>query len=87
MAGMPRRDFNNVLALTGDYPTVGFCGLSGPVFDLTLWAHYLLRTMNEGLGVDRPERQKEILPKTELFHRRGRLAFQAARAGADTPIL
>ena len=44
--------FQNILALTGDYPTAGFRGLPEPVFDLdSVGLIALLRAMNEGLEV------------------------------------
>ena len=50
--------FDNILALTGDYPTGGFRGLPEPVFDLdSVGLIALLRAMNEGPGSARPRRQ------------------------------
>lgn len=44
--------FNNILAITGDYPVTGFRGHSKPVFDLdSIGLLTLLSEMNQGLGV------------------------------------
>ena len=44
--------FQNILAITGDYPTGGFGGRAEPVFDFDSVALItLLRSMNEGLNV------------------------------------
>ena len=44
--------FDNVLALTGDYPTGGFSGTARPVFDLdSLGLIHLMRSMKEGLTI------------------------------------
>ena len=44
--------FDNVLALTGDYPSGGFGGTARPVFDLdSLGLIQLMRSMNEGLTI------------------------------------
>jgi methylenetetrahydrofolate reductase (NADPH) len=60
--------FQNILALTGDYPTAGFRGLPNPVFDLDSGALIaLLRAMNEGLEVSGRGGKKEVLPKTDFF--------------------
>jgi methylenetetrahydrofolate reductase (NADPH) len=60
--------FNNVLAITGDYPTGGFGGLAEPVFDLDSVALItMLRAMNEGLQVPGRTGKLETLPKTDFF--------------------
>src|SRR6202167_5551503 len=42
--------FNNILAMTGDYPVAGNDGLAKPVFDIdSIGLISLLRTMNQGL--------------------------------------
>ena len=65
---MPRKDFHNILALTGDYPTAGFRGLPEPVFDLdSVGLIALLRAMNEGLEVPGRGGKQETLPKTDFF--------------------
>jgi len=60
--------FDNLLALTGDYPTAGFGGVAAPVFDLdSVGLVRLLRSMNEGLEI--PARQGGVhkLPSTHFF--------------------
>lgn len=43
--------FNNILAMTGDYPVTGNDGLARPVFDIdSIGLISLLRKMNQGLG-------------------------------------
>lgn len=43
--------FNNILAMTGDYPVAGNGGLAKPVFDIdSVGLISLLHTMNQGLG-------------------------------------
>jgi len=60
--------FDNILALTGDYPTAGFHGPALPVFDLdSVSLVSMLRTMNGGLPVTRPNGKTERLPKTNFF--------------------
>ena len=60
--------FDNILAITGDYPTAGFEGLSSPVFDLeSVGLVSLLRSMNEGLRVQGRRGTMEVLPKTNFF--------------------
>jgi methylenetetrahydrofolate reductase (NADPH) len=60
--------FDNILALTGDYPTAGFRGLAQPVFDLdSVSLISLLNTMNGGLEVTKPNGKTERLPKAN-FH-------------------
>ncbi len=60
--------FENILAITGDYPTGGFGGLAGPVFDLdSVSLITLLKSMNEGLNVLGRGGKPETLPKTNFF--------------------
>ena len=60
--------FSNLLALTGDYPTGGFGGPAGPVFDLeSVGLIALLRAMNDGLKVVGRRGNLETLPKTDFF--------------------
>jgi len=60
--------FQNILALTGDYPTTGFRGLPNPVFDLDSGGLIaLLRAMNNGLEVPGRDGKKPTLPKTDFF--------------------
>jgi methylenetetrahydrofolate reductase (NADPH) len=60
--------FENVLALTGDYPAAGYGGLARPVFDLdSVSLIAMLKAMNDGLEVKRPNGKIEHLPKTNFF--------------------
>jgi len=60
--------FDNLLAITGDYPTAGFGGVAEPVFDLdSLGLITLLRSMNEGLQIPGSKGSIEPLPKTNFF--------------------
>lgn len=60
--------FDNILALTGDYPVAGFKGPALPVFDLdSVSLIAMLKTMNEGMEVTRPNGKTERLPKTNFF--------------------
>ena len=60
--------FDNILALTGDYPAAGFRGQAQPVFDLdSVSLVAMLQAMNEGLEVTRPNGKSERLPRTDFF--------------------
>ncbi len=60
--------FNNILALTGDYPMAGYHGAARPVFDLDSTSLvYLLAQMNKGLQVPGRKGDVETLPPTEFF--------------------
>ena len=60
--------FDNILALTGDYPAAGYQGRALPVFDLdSVSLVSMLRSMNEGLEVTRPNGKTDRLPKTNFF--------------------
>ncbi|MGD0899279.1 MAG: methylenetetrahydrofolate reductase C-terminal domain-containing protein [Thermoguttaceae bacterium] len=60
--------FENVLAMTGDYPTTGFGGTAGGVFDLdSVGLISLLAAMNAGLRVPGRRGDLETLPKTDFF--------------------
>ena len=60
--------FDNILALTGDYPTAGFNGLAQPVFDLdSVSLISMLSTMNLGIEVTKPNGKIDKLPKTNFF--------------------
>lgn len=60
--------FENILALTGDYPVAGFGGVARPVFDLdSVSLIALLKAMNDGLEVTRPNGKTERLAKTNFF--------------------
>ncbi|MCR4414314.1 MAG: methylenetetrahydrofolate reductase C-terminal domain-containing protein [Thermoguttaceae bacterium] len=60
--------FENLLAITGDYPTTGFGGTADPVFDLdSIGLIALLRSMNQGLRVPSRRGGTETLPKTHFY--------------------
>jgi len=60
--------FNNVLAMTGDYPTAGFSGTASPVFDLdSVGLIAMLRAMNQGLQARDPRGRMVTLPRTNFF--------------------
>ena len=60
--------FDNLLAITGDYPTAGYGGLADPVFDLdSVGLVSLLRSMNEGLKVPGRKGAVETLSRTNFF--------------------
>ena len=60
--------FDNLLAITGDYPTTGFGGTADPVFDLdSVGLIALLRSMNEGLKIPGRRGAIETLPSTNFF--------------------
>jgi methylenetetrahydrofolate reductase (NADPH) len=60
--------FDNILALTGDYPVTGYGGLARPVFDLdSVSLIAMLKAMNEGLEVQRPTGKVERMTKTNFF--------------------
>lgn len=60
--------FENILAITGDYPTTGFGGVAEPVFDLdSVGLISLLRSMNNGLKIPSRRGGTETLPKTNFF--------------------
>jgi len=58
--------FQNVLALSGDYPVTGYKGLAAPVFDIdSVGLISLLAQMNEGLPDEK--RPGERLARTDFF--------------------
>jgi methylenetetrahydrofolate reductase (NADPH) len=58
----------NLLAITGDYPTTGVGGLADPVFDLdSVGLITMLHLMNEGLRIPGRKGAVETLPKTDFF--------------------
>lgn len=66
--GYASEGFENVLAVTGDYPTGGYGGTADPVFDLDSVALIsLLHSMNEGLRVPGRRGTPETLPKTNFY--------------------
>ncbi len=61
--------FNNILVLTGDYPAAaGFQGQALPVFDLdSVGLITMLKAMNDGLEIPRPNGKTDHLPQTDFF--------------------
>jgi methylenetetrahydrofolate reductase (NADPH) len=60
--------FNNILAMTGDYPRSGFGGQATPVFDLdSVGLVAMLHAMNEGLQVPGRKGEMTTLPQTKFF--------------------
>lgn len=58
----------NILALTGDYSTVGHRGSPKPVFDLdSVGLISLLTAMNNGLPIPGRRGKTEFLPKTDFY--------------------
>lgn len=56
--------FENILALTGDYPANGFHGLARPVFDLdSVSLIAMLQAMNGGLEVAKPNGKTDRSPR------------------------
>jgi len=59
---------NNILAITGDYPTTGYGGLADPVFDLdSIGLIAMLASMNRGMKVPGRGGKIETLPPTDFF--------------------
>jgi len=59
--------FNNILALSGDYPTDGYQGQASPVFDTdSVGLLKMFSDMNKGLQVG-AGRRAQILEKTDFF--------------------
>src|SRR3984885_4592607 len=59
--------FNNILAMTGDYPVSGNEGLARPVFDIdSIGLISLLRKMNQGLDTAKAGGTAERLEKTKF---------------------
>ena len=59
--------FQNILALSGDYPTAGYSGVSKPVFDIdSIGLLTLLNEMNHGLGVPTLRNGGGLAPKSLL---------------------
>ncbi len=61
--------FNNILTLSGDYPTGGYQGDSAPVFDIdSVGLLEMLNEMNRGMQVEGPKRGSvELLDRTNFF--------------------
>ena len=58
-----RADVRNLLVMTGDYPTGGFCGRSAPVFDLDpVHTLELVSEMNKGLAYPGPKGELRLQP-------------------------
>ena len=65
---MASKGFNNILALSGDYPIDGYEGLAGGVFDIdSVGLLKMLSDMNEGLQVGGNGRSTEVLERTKFF--------------------
>jgi methylenetetrahydrofolate reductase (NADPH) len=66
---LAREGVNNLLVVTGDYPTGGFEGNAAGVFDLdSVQAIKYLKAMNAGLEVDGPKKGTTArLAKTDFF--------------------
>ena len=78
--------FDNVLALSGDYPVTGHKGLAAPVFDIdSVGLLSLFSDLNEGIR-GRAEAGHAARPD-ELLPRLRRHEPQAARARGDAPVL
>ena len=59
--------FNNILAMTGDYPVAGNDGLARPVFDIdSIGLITLLNKMNKGLGAEAANGKRQQLEKTQF---------------------
>jgi methylenetetrahydrofolate reductase (NADPH) len=59
--------FNNILAMTGDYPVAGNDGLARPVFDIdSIGLISLLQNMNQGLGAAAANGKRQQLEKTQF---------------------
>ena len=78
--------FDNVLALSGDYPVTGHRGLAAPVFDIdSVGLLSLFSEMNEGLP---DERRHGVAARPHgLLPRLRRHEPQAARARGDAAVL
>ena len=60
--------FENIFAITGDYPTGGFAGRAAPVFDFdSVGLITLLHSMNGGLSVPDRNGKPETLPTTNFY--------------------
>ncbi len=58
--------FDNILAITGDYPAEGISGVAKPVFDLdSISLLYLLNKLNNGLTLN--NKRKTTLDKTDFY--------------------
>jgi len=66
---LARVGIENLLVVSGDYPTSGYKGMAKPIFDMdSVQVIHYLEDMNEGLEI--PGRKKktfEKLPKTDFF--------------------
>ena len=79
--------FNNILAMTGDYPVAGNDGLARPVFDIdSIGLISLLNKMNKGLGAEAANGKRPATGKDAVLHRRGDHQLQAARRRSDSAI-
>lgn len=60
--------FENILAMTGDYPRKGFGGEATPVFDIdSVGLIQMLSAMNQGLPSPGKKGETAVLPKTNFY--------------------
>ncbi|MCC7518631.1 MAG: methylenetetrahydrofolate reductase C-terminal domain-containing protein [Verrucomicrobiae bacterium] len=60
--------FENILAMTGDYPRNGFGGVAAPVFDLdSVSLIQMLNAMNQGFPVPEKKGEGIVLPRTNFY--------------------
>ena len=60
--------FNNILAITGDYPVEGHGGIPAPVFDLdAVGLIAMIEAMNRGMEIPARKGGTEKLPKTDFY--------------------
>ena len=60
--------FENIVAMTGDFPKSGYGGTASPVFDLdSVSLIALLQAMNQGLTVPGKRGETTVLPRTHFF--------------------
>ena len=80
--------FNNILAMTGDYPVAGNDGLAKPVFDIdSIGLISLLQNMNQGLGAAAANGETASnWRRTQFLHRRGHHELQTARRRSHSAV-
>lgn len=60
--------FENLVAMTGDYPRSGYSGSAAPVFDLdSVSLLALLKAMNDGIALPGRKGETRTLPKTNFY--------------------
>lgn len=73
--------FNNILALTGDYPTGGYRGIASPVFDIdSVSLISMLSDMNNGLNVELRGGKTKHLSQTKFLISAAVSPFKMAEA-------